>query len=88
MMVAGTRLLTAEVERNQGIQSILYLIETTEFGETAIWERSMYRLECLGGIHQRRSRYVGRQQQVLFWFCRVSQSAVGHDSLEVRKSPV
>lgn len=51
-------------------------------------EEKMYRLECLGGIHQRRSRYVGRQQQILFLFCRVSQSAVGHDTLEVRKSPV
>lgn len=43
MMVAGSRLPTAEVERNQGIQSILYLIETTEFGETAIWKR-----RCIG----------------------------------------
>lgn len=61
MAVARTRLLTAEVERNQGIQSIPYLIETTGFGETEMLERSMYRLECLGGIHQRRSRFVGRQ---------------------------
>ena len=37
------RHLTVEVETNRGIQSNLYLIKTTGFGETGVLERSVYK---------------------------------------------
>ena len=47
MVVVGIRLLTVEVERNQGVQSTIYF-ESTGFGQKGCRQQEYTRLGCLG----------------------------------------